>query len=62
MNCMKKLALLFAILPFLSGCMSTESKPSEPESAEGQTEVETKVSTNSLMDLYLSGEIPGYTE
>ena len=63
MNFTKKLVILLAVLPFFAGCASTKSKSSAPDdSVEGQIEVETKASTSSLMDLYISGEIPGYLE
>ena len=63
MKLAKKTVFLIILISAFTGCASTKAKSSGSDvSIEEQPEVEVKASTSSLMDLYISGEIPGYIE
>jgi len=63
MKFIKHLALPFISILFIAGCASTKSE-SASDNAQPEEELDSSKATSStsLMDLYISGEIPGYIE
>ncbi|MGK0309750.1 MAG: hypothetical protein ACJAT5_000773 [Lentimonas sp.] len=66
MKFIKNLALVLVIFAFI-GCASTELTSTAPEdtiedAVDDQAEVQTSKKTSTLIDRYISGEIPGYKD